>query len=116
VRLTVAKKELVSGLALAGRIASSRTTISAFEHIGLSARDGNVELRATDVEVSLRLPLGAIIEEPGGVALPRITANVARSMPDGHIAIESDPDGSQVAISVGGSSFSLHSLRESDLP
>jgi DNA polymerase-3 subunit beta len=75
-----------------------------------------VELTATDIEVSLRLPLGAIIEEPGWAALPRITEKIARSMPDGHVVIESAPDGLQVNVSAGGSSFSLHSVHESDLP
>jgi DNA polymerase-3 subunit beta len=68
------------------------------------------------MEVSLRLPLLGTIEEPGGVALPRITANVVRSMSSGHIAIESVPDGPHVSISGGGSSFSLNSLYERDMP
>jgi DNA polymerase-3 subunit beta len=114
-RLTVDRREISSKLALAGRILPSRMMIPSFEHIGLSARDGSVELRATDIEIGLRLPLLGTIEEPGGAALPKITVNVVRSMPDGHITIESATDGNQVTISGGGSSFSMNSIPESDL-
>ena len=60
-RLVAQKDELAAALAAAGRAASAKSTIQILSHILLRAEDGRCELAATDMEVSLRVPLAATV-------------------------------------------------------
>ena len=57
-RLVSPKEELAAKLAIAGRAASAKSTIQILSHILLRADNGSCELAATDMELSLRVPLG----------------------------------------------------------
>jgi DNA polymerase-3 subunit beta len=116
VRLVSPKEELAAKLAAAGRAASAKSTIQILSHILLRAEDGRCELAATDMELSLRVPLQATVEEPGAVVLPRLAADIVRSMADGPISLEHRTGEGVVSVSGGGSSFSLNCLQASDFP
>lgn len=115
-RLTINRDELAGKLALAGRVASSKSTIPVLGHVLLSAQDGAVELRATDMELSLRLPLEAAVEEGGAIVLPRLTSDIVRSMAEGSVLIEHRLGEGSATITGGASSFSLNCLQEGDFP
>jgi DNA polymerase-3 subunit beta len=115
-RLTISRDELSSKLALAGRIASTKTTVPVLGHIALVAHEGSVELRATDMELSLRLPLEASVEEAGGVVLPRLAADIVRSLAEGSVLVEHRRGEGVATITGGASSFALNCLQESEFP
>ncbi len=116
-RLTCPRDELAQRLALAARAASSKTTIPILGQVLLRAEDGGVELAATDMELSLRVPLtGATVEEAGAVVLPRLAADLVRSMSDAPVTIEHRLNEGQVQLTGGGSSFSLNCLQAQDFP
>ncbi len=115
-RLVSPKEELASKLAMAGRAASAKSTIQILSHILLRAEEGRVELAATDMELSLRVPLDATVEEPGAVVLPRLAADIVRTMADGPIALEHRANEGVVGVSGGGSSFALNCLQAHDFP
>ncbi len=115
-RLVSPKEELASKLAVAGRAASAKSTIQILSHILLRAEDGRVELAATDMELSLRVPLDATVEEPGAVVLPRLAADIVRTMADGPISLEHRANEGVVGVSGGGSSFALNCLQAHDFP
>jgi DNA polymerase-3 subunit beta len=116
VRLVSPKDELAAKLAIASRAASAKSTIQILSHILLRADDGRCELAATDMELSLRVPLGGTVEQPGSVVLPRLAADIVRSMADGPVTLEHRDNEGVVAISGGGSSFSLNCLQAGDFP
>lgn len=115
-RLTINRDELASKLALAGRVASSKSTIPVLGHVLLSANDGAVELRATDMELSLRLPVEAAVEEAGAIVLPRLASDIVRSMAEGSVLIEHRLGEGSATITGGASSFTLNCLQETDFP
>jgi DNA polymerase-3 subunit beta len=115
-RLTINRDELASKLALAGRVASSKSTIPVLGHILLSAQDGGLELRATDMELSVRLPLEGSVEEAGAIVLPRLASDIVRSMAEGSVLIEHRLGEGSATITGGASSFSLNCLQETDFP
>lgn len=115
-RLVSPKEELAGKLAVAGRAASAKSTIQILSHILLRAEDGRVELAATDMELSLRVPLDATVEEPGAVVLPRLAADIVRTMADGPISLEHRANEGVVGVSGGGSSFALNCLQAHDFP
>jgi DNA polymerase III subunit beta len=116
VRLVSPKEELAAKLAAAGRAASSKSTIQILSHVLLRAEDGWCGLSATDMELSLRVPVAATVEQPGAVVLPRLAGDIVRSMADGPVTLEHRGGEGVVSVSGGGSSFSLNCLQAGDFP
>lgn len=115
-RLVSPKDELSVKLAAAGRAASSKSTIQILSHVLLRAEEGWCGLAATDMELSLRVPVGGTVEEPGAVVLPRLAGDIVRSMADGPVTLEHRAGEGVVSLSGGGSSFTLNCLQASDFP
>lgn len=83
----------------------------------LRAEEGIVELAATDMEVSLRVPLeDAGVEEHGSVVLPRLAADLVRSMAPGPVSLVHNQNEGQIQISGGGSSFNLNCHQAGEYP
>ncbi|MGD9696698.1 MAG: DNA polymerase III subunit beta [Thermoleophilia bacterium] len=115
-RLVSPKDELAHALAAAGRAASAKSTIQILSHVLLVAEEGRCELAATDMELSLRMPLQATVEQPGAVVLPRLAGDIVRSMADGPVTLEHRANEGVVNVSGGGSSFALNCLQANDFP
>jgi DNA polymerase III subunit beta len=116
VRLASAKDDLAGTLAVAARAASAKSTIQILSHVLLRAEEGRCELAATDMELSLRVPLSATVEQPGAVVVPRLAGDIVRTMADGPITLEHRANEGVVSLSGGGSSFTLNCLQASDFP
>ncbi|MBM3665091.1 MAG: DNA polymerase III subunit beta [Actinobacteria bacterium] len=117
VRLTCSRDELASRLALASRAASSKGTIPVLANVLLRAEEGVVELAATDMEVSVRVPLeDAGVEEHGAVVLPRLVVDLVRSMAPGPVALVHNENEGRVQVSGGGSSFNLNCHQAEEYP
>ena len=79
-------------LQTAARVASTRSAVQALSGVQIHAANGGAELRATDMEVGLRLPLTATIETPGEVVLPaRLLLDVIRSLPGPEVSVALRP-------------------------
>lgn len=115
-RLVSPKEELAAKLAVVGRAASAKSTIQILSHVLLSAEDGRCELAATDMELSLRVPLEARVEQPGSVVLPRLAGDIVRTMAEGEVALEHRANEGVVAVTGGGSAFTLNCLQATDFP
>ena len=108
---------LAAALASAGRAASTKTTIPVLSHLLLDAGEGGVTISATDMELSLRVPVPeATSSEGGAVALPRLAADVVRSLPEGMVSIEYREGEAAATIEGGQSRFSLNVLPSGDFP
>lgn len=116
-RIECPNDALAAALANAGRAASNKTTIPVLSHLLLDASDGGVSVSATDMELSLRIPIPeATSSESGAVALPRLAADVVRSMPDGTVSIEYRDGEASAEIAGGQSDFKLNVLPAGDFP
>lgn len=115
-RLVSPKEDLAGALSVAARIASAKSTIQILSHVLIRAEEGRCEIAATDMELSLRAPLNATVEEPGAVVLPRLAGDIVRSMADGDITIDHRINEGVVGVSGSGSSFSLNCLQAGDFP
>lgn len=115
-RLVCQKDDLSASLAAVGRAASGKTTVPVLAHILVRADEGRVELAATDMEISLRAPLAARIEESGAVVLPRLATDIVRSMAAGEVVLDHRPGEGVVSITGGGSSFTLNCHQAGEFP
>ncbi len=117
ISLKINRETLLEGLQSAARVASSKTTITALSGVQLSAEGKTLELRATDLELSLRLPLDGEVLSPGEVVLPaRLFTDVVRSLPGGEVTLTARPAEQDVEIVAGSATFDLKTLRAEDFP
>jgi DNA polymerase-3 subunit beta len=91
--------------------------VQALSGVQLLAQDGRAELRATDMEVGLRVPLEAEIEREGVAVLPaRLLLDVARALPSGAATLELRPSEGDVEVVSGSATFHIRTLRAEDFP
>ncbi len=117
-QLTLSTASFLSELQTAARVASTRSAVQALSGIQLYAgEDGHAELRATDMEVGLRLAMEATVERPGEVVLPaRLLLDVVRSLPGPQVRLRvREPEG-DVEILSAAATFHLRTLRNDDFP
>jgi DNA polymerase-3 subunit beta len=114
-KLTTKRDQFVTKLSIVSRAVSTRAATQALSGILLSASDGGVALAATDGEMGLRTALEADVEGGGTVLLPgRLLSELARSLGDESVEIESREAEHDVEIRCGGSSFHLRVLPSED--
>src|SRR5436853_7876089 len=101
-RISVAKDELASKLAVVARGVSTRTAVLVLGGIQLRAEAGRLNLAATDMELSLRASLEASVDGEGTAVVPgRLLLDIARSLPEGEVTIEHRPEEAVVVVTAG---------------
>lgn len=116
-KLTTQREELVSKLSIVSRAVSTRAATQALSGILLSIDEAGVTLRATDLEMGLQTDLKAEDADGGSVLLPgRLLAELARSLGDATVEIETRAAERDVEIRSGGSKFHLRVLPAEDFP
>jgi DNA polymerase III subunit beta len=116
-KLSTTSATLLAQLGTVSRVASTRSAVQALSGVQLLAQDGRAELRATDMEVGLRVPLDAEIEREGVAVLPaRLLLDVARALPSGAATLELRPSEGDVEVVSGAATFHIRTLRAEDFP
>jgi DNA polymerase-3 subunit beta len=117
VKFATSCADLLAQLGVVSRVASTRTAVQALSGVQLSATNGAAELRATDTEVGLRVPLAANVEREGSVVLPaRLMLDVARSLTGEEATFELRPAEQDVEVVSGSATFHIRTLRGEDFP
>jgi DNA polymerase-3 subunit beta len=115
VRLTCDREAFVSRLAVVGRAVSTRSTVQVLSGVRISAAGGELELAATDMEISLRSTLPATVESEGAVVVPgKLLADLARLLPAGEVSLAAGDGG--LAIASGAYTSRLHTYAAEDFP
>ena len=116
-KFSTACADLLGQLGVVSRVASTRSAVQALSGVQLSATTAGAELRATDMEVGLRVPLEADVERDGAVVLPaRLMLDVARSLPGETATFELRPAEQDVEVVSGSATFHIRTLRAEDFP
>lgn len=116
-KLSLSSSELLNQLQTATRVASTRSAVQALSGVMISATDSAAELRATDMEIALRVPLEAKAERPGNCVLPaRLLLDVARALPSDEVSLELRSAEQDVELISGSATFHLRVLRAEDFP
>ena len=81
-KISTKRDALFAQLQTVTRAASTRSAVQALSGVHLQARGGAIELRATDMEIGLRVPLEGEVVRDGAVVLPaRLLVDVVRALP-----------------------------------
>jgi DNA polymerase III subunit beta len=116
-RITCAKTDLAQGLGVVSRALSARSSVQILSGILLEARDGELRLAATDMELSLRASVAAQAEGDGAIVLPGKTlVDIARLLPADEVTIEHRPAESVVHVTSGTASYMLNTYNPEDFP
>jgi DNA polymerase-3 subunit beta len=116
-RITCSRDELARALSLVGRAVSTRATVQVLGGVLIRAGDGQVELAATDMELSLRLSVDAQVEGEGAVVAPgRLLIDLARLLPESEVLLEHNPDRSVLEVTCGPASYKLNTYSAEDFP
>ncbi|HEX3832865.1 MAG TPA: DNA polymerase III subunit beta [Solirubrobacteraceae bacterium] len=116
-KISLERDALFAQLQTVSRVASTRSAIQALSGVQLSAQSSGCELRATDMDVGLRVPLQAEVAREGTVVLPaRLILDVVRSLPADHISIELRSAEQDVEVVAGNATFHIRTLRGDDFP
>jgi DNA polymerase-3 subunit beta len=116
-KLSTAREDLFANLQTVTRAASTRSAIQALSGVLLSAQGGRIELRATDMEIGLRVPLEGEAARDGAVVLPaRLFLDVVRALRGSTVSIEQRPAEQDVEIKAGNAVFHVRTLRLEDFP
>jgi DNA polymerase-3 subunit beta len=117
VKISCSSADLLAQLQTVSRVASTRSAVQALSGVQVAVTDAGVELRATDMEVALRVPLTAEVQRTGTTVLPaRLTLDVVRALPAAQVTLELRPADQDVEIKSGSATFHIRTLRSEDFP
>lgn len=68
--ITLPHPQLIKALDLVSRISTKHITLPILQCVKLEAKDGKINLQATNLEISIEIPIEGIIIEEGVVAIP----------------------------------------------
>jgi DNA polymerase-3 subunit beta len=116
-KLSASRDALADRLGLVARGVSSRTAVLVLGGIQLRAGDGQLQLAATDMELSLRASLEADVDGDGEVVVPgRLLLDIVRALPDNDVQLEHRSDEAMLHITSGSASYRVHTYSAEDFP
>src|SRR5919107_273822 len=116
-KLSTGRDALFTQLQTVTRAASTRSAIQALSGVQVIAAGSSIELRATDMEIGLRVPLeGEVVREGSAVLPARLLVDVVRALPGDGVSLELRPAEQDVELKGGNATFHIRTLRLEDFP
>ena len=116
-KLSTRRDALFHQLQTVTRAASTRSAVQALSGVQLQATSDGIELRATDMEIGLRVPLEGEVVREGAVVLPaRLLVDVVRALPADELTLELRAAEQDVELTSGSATFHIRTLRLEDFP
>jgi DNA polymerase-3 subunit beta len=116
-RITCSRDELAQKLGVVSRAVSTRATVLVLGGVLLRAEESELQLAATDMEISLRSSLEAEIKDGGAVVVPgRLLVELVRLLPDEEVRIEHRAEEGVVRVTSGTYESRLHTYNAEDFP
>ena len=98
-KLECLQENLAEGLTVVGRVVPTKSTLPVLSNVLLSTRDGELQLTANNLELSVAHRVPAAIAREGEITLPsRLLGSAAD---DDQVAINTTPNGNQIYFAFG---------------
>lgn len=115
--IQIDRKDFLEGIQIVQRAAAGSTTLPILTGIYLSAREGQLEMRATDNDIGIEYSLPIQIREEGEVVLPaKYLAEIVRRFKPGEINLQVAEDTCTAILESGRSSFQLLGFPPANYP
>lgn len=114
-KFSINKTELASAVSIVLKGVSTRSTLPVLSGILLHTHKDTLTLQTTDLELSIKYSVPALVEEEGKTVIPgKLFSDIVKSMPDAAIQVKSAED--HVILSCDNSSFSIKVMNAEDFP
>lgn len=115
-KLTIAKEQLINGLQAVQNVVGTRTTLPILSNVLLVAKEGRLELTATDLDVTVACGVQAQVARTGATTLPvKRFFSIVRELGTGEIDLEVD-EKNACSVRSGASYFRLNGLSADEFP
>ena len=117
-KVTIERAALLKALSHIHRIVERRNTIPILSNVLIEAKDGQLELKATDLDLEATEIAPADVAQAGATTVSaHIFHDIVRKLSDGaQVSLEIAPDTGQLLLRSGRSRFHLQCLPASDFP
>ncbi len=116
--ITIERAALLRSLGHVQSVVERRNTIPILSNVLLRAKDGELSLAATDMDLEIVESVPASVARPGGTTAPAHTLyDIVRKLPDGsQVELDISGDGALLTLRSGRSQFRLSCLPVDDFP
>lgn len=116
-KITISQEALNSALGIVARAVSTKNTIAVLSGIYLSAKDGTLVLRATDMELAIESATPCVVSVEGEIVLPaRFLTDLVRRIPFGELEISVDQRNFTATVRWGKSQYVMHGFAANQFP
>jgi|TARA_B100001971_G_C18258906_1_gene584789 DNA polymerase-3 subunit beta len=116
VKISVAKDDLENGLQIVQNVVGVRSTLPILSNVLLIAGDDKLEMRATDLEVSVNSSVPARVEREGTTSLPaKRLCGLVRELEAAEVEIEVN-DKEIASVQAGAAKYKLHGIGADEYP
>lgn len=114
-KLNINQSELNNALSVVAKGSSNRSTLTILAGVYLKAEDSRLVLQTTNLELSIKVEVAALVEEPGETVVPaKLIQDIVKNLPDMAVRIETEE--TSVSILCDSTSYSLRTLNPLDFP
>jgi DNA polymerase-3 subunit beta len=114
--LTIAKDQIISGLQAVQNVVSTRTTLPILSNVLMQAREGRLELTATDLDVTISCAVEAKVKKTGLTTVPvKKLFGIVRELNGGEVEVEVD-ERNFCSIRSGASFYKINGLGADEFP
>lgn len=115
--IKVVKSDLEEATSTVSRAVSTRSTLPVLTGINIKASGEKIDLKSTDLELSIDSTIPANVEEEGNVVVPaKPFFEIVKNLNEGQIRILSDTAGTELTIEGEGSRYKLRTFPPEDFP
>ncbi len=116
-KITISQESLNSTLGVVAKAVSTKNTIPVLSGVYLSAREGLLTLRATDMELAIESSTPCAVAQEGEIVLPaRYLTDLVRRIPFGEIELTVDQRNFTATVRWGKSQYVIHGFSASQFP
>ena len=114
-KFTCSTKDIASAVSAASKVVNAHSTVPILSNVLLSADDGAIRVRATDLEVTLEHEFAGEIQETGSVTVPaRLFSGYLGNLPAG--IMELSGSATRASVKCQKSSYDFHALPADEYP
>src|SRR5262245_63345323 len=105
-KASLPREQFADRVSVVSRALSTRASVLVLGGMQLRAAGGQLELAATDMELSLRATLDADVAGEGTVVVPgRLLLDIARALPDSEVSLGQVTEASVLVITGGSATY-----------
>lgn len=115
-KFTIVRSKFLEGLKKVQNIVASKGSLQIIQNVLLEAKDKQLMLTTTDLDISIRSTVACDVEMPGSTTLPvKLLVNTISKVAEGPVEIDVNVE-DRACISAGSATFTITGLSVSDFP